>query len=259
MLAVRAATRLGSFDLDVDLAVPPGPCVALAGPSGAGKSTVLRIAAGILRPDRGRVACGADDVAGHRRRASTCRPTCAAAASCSRTTRCSPTCARGRTWPSGCAACGGPSAARGRWHCWSASASPTAPTRARRRSRAASASASRWPARSRFEPSALLLDEPLSALDSRSRARAARELKRTLAGVEVPTLLVTHDFNEAALLGDEVGVIDAGRVVQRGTPQAVAAEPATAFVADFTGAVVLTGTARPGPDRTTAGSSTAAG
>ena len=61
-----------------------------------------------------------------------------------------------------------------------------------------------------LEPSALLLDEPLSALDSRSRARAARELKRTLGAVEVPTLLVTHDFNEAALLGDEVGVIDAG-------------------------------------------------
>jgi molybdate transport system ATP-binding protein len=45
-----------------------------------------------------------------------------------------------------------------------------------------------------------------------------------------------------------VGVIDAGRVVQEGTPTELAAEPRSAFVADFTGAVVLTGTARPGPD-----------
>jgi molybdate transport system ATP-binding protein len=59
---------------------------------------------------------------------------------------------------------------------------------------------------------------------------------------------VTHDFAEAALLGDRVGVVDRGRVVQEGTPTELAASPRSAFVADFTGAVVLTGTARPGPD-----------
>jgi molybdate transport system ATP-binding protein len=64
----------------------------------------------------------------------------------------------------------------------------------------------------------------------------------------VPALLVTHDFAEAAQLGDRVGVIDAGRVVQEGTPSELAAAPRSAFVADFTGAVVLTGTARGGPD-----------
>src|SRR5215218_2475674 len=55
----------------------------------------------------------------------------------------------------------------------------------------------------------------------------------------VPALLVTHDFTEAALLGDHVGVIDGGRVIQHGTAAQLAAEPASAFVADFTGAVVL--------------------
>ena len=60
----------------------------------------------------------------------------------------------------------------------------------------------------------------------------------------MPALLVTHDFAEAALLGDRVGVIDGGRVVQLGTPAELAAAPASAFVADFTGATVLTGTAR---------------
>jgi ABC-type sulfate/molybdate transport systems ATPase subunit len=64
-------------------------------------------------------------------------------------------------------------------------------------------------------------------------------------------LLVTHDFTEAALLGDRVAVMAAGRVAQEGTPSALAAAPGSAFVADFTGAVVLTGTARPERDGTT--------
>ena len=98
------------------------------------------------------------------------------------------------------------------------------------------------------EPGVLLLDEPLSALDPRTRAGAARELAAVLREVEVPALLVTHDFAEAAQLGDRVGVIDAGRVIQEGTPSELAASPRSAFVADFTGAVVLTGVARGGPD-----------
>jgi molybdate transport system ATP-binding protein len=59
---------------------------------------------------------------------------------------------------------------------------------------------------------------------------------------------VTHDFAEAALLGDRVAVLDAGRVVQEGSARELAAAPASAFVADLTGAVVLTGEARTGPD-----------
>ena len=93
-------------------------------------------------------------------------------------------------------------------------------------------------------PDVLLLDEPLSALDSRTRAGAARELGALLRESEAPALLVTHDFAEAAQLGDRVGVIDRGRVIQEGTATQLAAAPRSAFVADFTGAVVLTGTAR---------------
>jgi molybdate transport system ATP-binding protein len=99
-----------------------------------------------------------------------------------------------------------------------------------------------------LKPSALLLDEPLSALDSRTRSSAARELGAVLRESGVPALLVTHDFTEAALLGDEVAVIDKGRVVQQGTAAELAASPASAFVADFTGAVVLTGHAVPAAD-----------
>jgi len=101
------------------------------------------------------------------------------------------------------------------------------------------------------DPEVLLLDEPLSALDARTRAAAARELGGVLRDSEAPTLLVTHDFTEAAQLGDRVGVIDRGRVVQLGTPSELASSPASAFVADFTGAVVLTGVARRAPEGVT--------
>jgi molybdate transport system ATP-binding protein len=96
------------------------------------------------------------------------------------------------------------------------------------------------------QPDMLLLDEPLSALDPRTRASAARELAAVLRDSGVPALLVTHDFQEAASLGDVVGVLDAGRIVQMGEAAELSARPASAFVADFTGAVVLTGVASPG-------------
>jgi molybdate transport system ATP-binding protein len=95
------------------------------------------------------------------------------------------------------------------------------------------------------EPALLLLDEPLSALDARSRGAAARVLAELMGTLEVPAVLVTHDFAEAAQLAHEVGVMDAGRIVQRGTASELAGAPASAFVADFAGAVVLTGSARP--------------
>jgi molybdate transport system ATP-binding protein len=95
------------------------------------------------------------------------------------------------------------------------------------------------------EPSVLLLDEPLAALDPATRARAGRELGAIVLAAGVPAVLVTHDFAEAAALAQEVVVIERGRVVQRGTPAALASAPASGFVADFTGASVLTGVARP--------------
>src|SRR2546423_15100877 len=95
-------------------------------------------------------------------------------------------------------------------------------------------------------PRVLLLDEPFGALDQRARAHAARELAAFLAELDIPALVVTHDFEEAALLATEVAVLESGRIVQQDTPTRLAAAPASRFVADFTGAVVLTGTAHPG-------------
>jgi molybdate transport system ATP-binding protein len=90
-------------------------------------------------------------------------------------------------------------------------------------------------------PRVLLLDEPLAALDTQSRGSATRELSAVLSETGAPAILVTHDFHEAALLSQRVAIIDGGRLVQQGDAAALAVAPASAFVADFIGAVVLTG------------------
>src|SRR5207245_643501 len=68
------------------------------------------------------------------------------------------------------------------------------------------------------EPKVLLLDEPLAALDTQTRAAVRGELRELLAGCELPTLLVTHDYEDAAALAERVGVLVEGRIVQVGTP-----------------------------------------
>ncbi len=91
----------------------------------------------------------------------------------------------------------------------------------------------------------LLLDEPLSALDAQTRAVVRGELQDLFAELELPTLLVTHDFRDAAALADRVGVLVDGRLRQLGTPDQLTAAPADSFVARFTGANVLLGEAVP--------------
>ncbi len=91
------------------------------------------------------------------------------------------------------------------------------------------------------EPKVLLLDEPLAALDTHTKATVRRELQDLLAEVRVPTLLVTHDFEDAAALAEKVGVLVDGTLRQFGTSAELVAAPADPFVASFTGANLLTG------------------
>ncbi|HKG04374.1 MAG TPA: ATP-binding cassette domain-containing protein [Conexibacter sp.] len=244
MLSLALETRVGAVELALALEVPEGDCLALAGPSGAGKTSVLRAVAGLLRPAQGRVACCAEtwfdaaariDVAPERRR---------------------------------CGYVFQDYALFGHLSAWRnvAYGLPRALPRRERRAEAiallerfgVAALADERPGRLSggerqrvalaralaARPRALLLDEPLAALDARSAAAAGRELAILLRELQVPTILVTHDFAEAALLGDAVAVLDAGRIVQRGSAAELAAAPASAFVADLTGAVVLRGQAR---------------
>ena len=90
----------------------------------------------------------------------------------------------------------------------------------------------------------LLLDEPMAALDAHTRAGVRAELQELLRELGLPTILVTHDFEDAAALADRVGVLSEGRVLQLGTPDELVAAPADAFVAGFTGGNLLHGFAR---------------
>jgi ABC-type sulfate/molybdate transport systems ATPase subunit len=94
------------------------------------------------------------------------------------------------------------------------------------------------------DPAALLLDEPLSALDAHTRARVRAEVFDLLRGLGLPALLVTHDFDDATALADRVGVIVEGRLRQAGTPAELLAAPADAFVASFVGSNLLPGVAQ---------------
>jgi spermidine/putrescine transport system ATP-binding protein len=86
-----------------------------------------------------------------------------------------------------------------------------------------------------LNPSVLLLDEPLGALDAKLRRSLKVELKALQERVGVTFLYVTHDQEEALTMSDRLAVMHAGRIVQLGTPRAIYEEPADTYVADFLG------------------------
>lgn len=245
MLNVDISAALREFELDVKLEVEPGRCLALVGPSGAGKSTVLRAIAGLHCPDRGRIELAGEtwldvtngiDLEPERR-------------SCGYLFQAYALFPHLSAWRNVAFALPGlPRAARRKQAeallerfgvSGLADVAPSQLSGGERQRVALARALAR-------DPSVLLLDEPLAALDSRTAAAASRELSATLAEAAVPTVLVTHDFAEAALLADELAVIDRGRIVQRGAASELSARPASSFVADFAGAAVISGTARPG-------------
>jgi ABC-type sulfate/molybdate transport systems ATPase subunit len=94
------------------------------------------------------------------------------------------------------------------------------------------------------EPKILLLDEPMAALDPHTRGRVRAELRVLLHELGLPSILVTHDFLDAAALADRIAVLVDGRIVQTGTAEELIAAPATPFVAELAGGNLLTGQAR---------------
>jgi molybdate transport system ATP-binding protein len=208
--------------------------VALVGPSGAGKTSVLRVIAGLLRPERGRVALGGDtwldtvsgvDLPPERRRVGLVFQEYA-------------------LFPHMTVRANVGFGGRGRVDELLERFGIAALARARpatisggERQRVALARAL---AR---DPGVLLLDEPLSALDAHTRRRVRSELREVLLELGLPTLIVTHDFEDATSLADRVGVLVDGRLLQVGSPSELVAAPADAFVAGFTGANLLRGVA----------------
>jgi molybdate transport system ATP-binding protein len=229
---------LRSFSLELALEVG-AETVALVGPSGAGKSSVLRAVAGLLRPERGRVALDGQvwfdaeqgiDLPPERRSVGLVFQEYA-------------------LFPHltvhGNVAFGGRRRVDELLERFRisqlADAKPDAISGGERQRVALARALAR-------DPRVLLLDEPLSALDAHTRAGVRLELQELLRDLGLPALIVTHDFEDAAALADRVGVLVDGRILQLGRPAELIAAPGDAFVASFTGANLLHGIASPGPD-----------
>ena len=88
-----------------------------------------------------------------------------------------------------------------------------------------------------IEPKILLLDEPLSNLDAKIRAKVRVDLRRIQKELGITTIHVTHDQEEAMSVADEIVVMNAGRIEQVGTPEEIYFKPSTIFVADFIGSM----------------------
>jgi molybdate transport system ATP-binding protein len=239
-LSLDITVPLRAFALELTLEVG-AQSVALVGPSGAGKSTVLRAIAGLVKPQRGTISLG------------------------------------GRVWFSDAERVDLPPEARevglvfqdyalfphmtvrenvayggkarvddllGRFRIEHlANAKPGQLSGGERQRVALARALAR-------EPRVLLLDEPLAALDASTKATVRGELRELLRDLGLPTLLVTHDFEDAAVLAAQVGVIVDGRLVQLASPAELVAAPASPFVASLTGANVLEGLARASGDLT---------
>ena len=233
-LRVQFTHPLRSFDASADLTVERGETVALVGPSGAGKTTVLRVVAGLLRPQTGVVTLDRTvlldterriDVAPERRRVGYLFQEYALFPHLDvlRNVRFG---ARDRTRVQSLLE---------RFRIDGLARARVGELSGGERQRVALARAL---AR---DPAVLLLDEPLSALDTHTRAGVRAELRELLDGLGLPTIVVTHDFEDAATLAQRVGVLSDGRILQLGTPTELVAVPSDAFVASFTGATLLEG------------------
>ena len=240
-LYFEGSVQRGGFELDLAFEVRPGEVLGVLGPNGAGKSTLLRAVAGLEQLSQGSVGVGVHAwqqpglfVPAEQRRAGVVfqdyrlfphldvRDNVAFSARSSGSGRAASR-AHAQEWLErlGLAELAG------------------------RRPHQLSGGQSQRVALARalaLEPEVLLLDEPMAALDAGARIDVRTFLRAHLADFAGPVVLVTHDPLEAMVLADRVMVLEAGRVVQQGTPAEVARRPASAYVARLVGLNLWSGT-----------------
>ncbi len=235
----------GALDVEVEQSVPmplsgafrckSSELLALVGPSGAGKTSILRVLAGLMRPESGRVVVGGEVWCDTARRIfvppqrrhvglvfqdyalmphlSALHNVALSLLHLPRSERM----ARARHWLEHVQLTPGEQSRR-----------PAALSGGQQQRVAVARALAR-------EPRLLLLDEPFSAVDQMSRRGLYRLLAALRRELAVPILLVTHDLNEARMLADSLVVMDAGRVLQQGAPDAIHRAPRNARVADLVG------------------------
>lgn len=225
----------GLFALrELSLSIAAGEFFSLLGPSGSGKSTTLRLIAGFERPDAGRILLQGRDLTEappHRRPVNTVFQNYALFPHLS-------------VWDN---VAFGPrsrqlAAAEIRLRVGEALEVVRLSELARRRPHELSGGEQQRVALARAlvnAPSALLLDEPLAALDPDLRRRMRAELQRIQREVGITFLLVTHDREEALSLSDRLAVLHQGRLEQVGTPRQLYNHPCSAVVATFLGTANL--------------------
>jgi osmoprotectant transport system ATP-binding protein len=222
----------GALALDLArLSVEPRRTLALIGPSGCGKSTLLRLVIGLLPPDRGRIAVAGVPMGPATRRPLRLRmgymiqegglfPHLSARANIALV-------ARDLGWPEARIAARIdelmeltqlPRELIGRY---------PGEMSGGQRQRVALVRALM------LDPEVLLMDEPLAALDPMIRSDLQRELRRVFERLRKTVLFVTHDMGEAAYVGDEIAIMRAGRLLQRGSLDDLMQRPADAFVTEF--------------------------
>jgi molybdate transport system ATP-binding protein len=244
VLALRAAKRLGDFDLAAELTVPRGHTTVLVGESGAGKSTLLKLVAGLERLDDGRITLDgrvyADTATGiavpgwarsigfvfqdyalfpHLTVAENVRFGLRASGVSGRDARQRVADMLDRLGIGDLAGRSVPELSGGQ------------------QQRVALARALV------LNPDILLLDEPLSALDLRTRRSVRGELRAILRRLPCATLYVTHNPVEAMFFGERIAVLERGRVSQVGTRDELLRHPRSTYVAELVGTNLLYGTA----------------
>ncbi len=244
MLQALLATRYGEFSLDLDLEIPPGETLVLVGESGSGKSTVLRLLAGLARPTSGRIILEGTVWFDAAKRIDL------------------PPQAREIGWlpqdyallphlnvfenvAFGLRARGVPRSELID-RCHKALERFGVGDLAARRLTGLSGGQQQRVALARamvLKPRLLLLDEPLAALDVQTRARVRGDLRTMLASLPCTTIFVTHNPLEAVVFGQRIAVLEAGRIVQSGTPDRLLRQPRSPYVAAFTGVNLFQGRA----------------
>ncbi len=239
-LEARIVAVRGGFRLDVALDVAPGEVVALLGPNGAGKTTALRVLAGLVPLTDGTITLDGDSVAmlpPERRGVGVVFqdyllfPHLSALDNVAFGPRCA-----GASRSSSRLVAAGWLERMGLTEIGRLKPSSLSGGQAQRVALARALATT---------PTLLLLDEPLAALDARTRLTVRSDLRRHLAEFAGATVLVTHDPLDAMVLADRIVVIEDGRVVQAGVPAEIVRRPRTDYVARLAGLNLYRGIASP--------------